>query len=71
MEQINLEATQSILRERHAQVVRDAETRRMLQERRAAGAISTRAAAPASRRAGILVRLAAMLRPAHRRPALT
>lgn len=69
MEQINLEATQSILRQRHAQVVRDAETRRMLQERRDAGTVSTPAAAPTPVRTGILVRLASLLRPAHRRPA--
>lgn len=69
MEQLNLEATQSILRERHAQVIRDAETRRMLRERSTAGTVSTPAAAPAPARAGILVRLAALLRPAHRRPA--
>ena len=72
MEQINLEATQSILRERHAQVVRDAETRRMLAERRAAGTISTpAAAAPAPARVSIFARLVERLHLAHRRPALS
>lgn len=72
MEQLNLEATQTILRERHAQVVRDAETRRMLQTRRAAAARTAQPAAsaePAAARPGLLWRLAERLH-LHRHPAL-
>lgn len=74
MEQLNLEVTQSILRERHDQVVRDAETRRMLQQRRAAAArtqpatVSAPAAGPI--RQGVLARIAERLHLARRRPAM-
>lgn len=72
MEQLNLEVTQTILRERHAHVVRDAETRRMLQTRRAAAARTAwpTAPEPAAARPGLLWRLAERLHLPHRHPAL-
>ncbi len=70
MEQLNLEATQSILRERHAQVVRDAETRRMLRERSAGRPADLTDTAQAPARTRFADRLAGLLRPA-RRPAVS